>query len=339
MQKVLLLFAFALFSIGSFGQTTKSDSAEKPKPDTVRLGIFVTSIHDIDYKQKEYNINFWIWLKYHNKAFDFTHNLEIPNAKTFTAAYTTVDSTTYPGQMYVQMKIQGTMKDSWKIDNFPFNKQVLRLSFENSQFDSTKLIFVADTIGEHYDRRIDAKGKVTNNRTLSDWFIDSFEMSARGRVYKTGFGDESLGNNPQVTYSALRVKISIDRDATGLFWKMFLGMYIAFLIAFICFFIHADGMDSRFGLSVGSIFAVIGNKYIIDSSLPESTTFSLVDTLHGLTLFSIFVVVSATAYSLKLIKNGKAEKARRFDKLMAAIVFGLYLIANIWFIYQASSSN
>ena len=89
---------------------------------------------------------------------------------------------------------------------------------------------------------------------------------------------------------------------------MFLGMYIAFLIAYICFYIHADGIDSRFGLSVGSLFAVIGNKYIIDSSLPESTSFTLVDTLHGLTLFFIFAVITSTAYSLKIVKEKKKKR-------------------------------
>src|SRR5215213_11185443 len=130
----------------------------------------------------------------------------------------------------------------------------------------------------------------------------------------------------------------IKRDANGLFWKMFLGMYIAFLIAYVCFYIHADGMDSRFGLSVGSLFAVIGNKYIIDSSLPESTTFTLVDTLHGLTLFSIFVIITATAYSLLLVKKNQIKKAKRFDMLTAQIVLLIYVLANFYFILKASSS-
>jgi hypothetical protein len=148
-----------------------------------------------------------------------------------------------------------------------------------------------------------------------------------------------MNANPQVTYSALRIKIGITREASGLFWKMFLGMYIAFMIAFICFFIHSDGMDSRFGLSVGSIFAVIGNKYIIDSSLPESTSFTLVDTLHGLTLTAIFFVISATAYSLKLVKQQKMAKAKKFDMIMAAMLFVIYVSMNIWFIYEASKSG
>jgi hypothetical protein len=112
-------------------------------------------------------------------------------------------------------------------------------------------------------------------------------------------------------------------------------MYIAFLIAFICFFIHADGMDSRFGLSVGSLFAVVGNKYIIDSSLPESTSFTLVDTLHGLTLFSIFIIIASTTYSLHLIKKGEIKRATRFDMRVAKILFVIYVIMNVWFILQA----
>jgi hypothetical protein len=119
---------------------------------------------------------------------------------------------------------------------------------------------------------------------------------------------------------------------------MFLGMYIAFLIAYVCFFIHADGMDSRFGLSVGSIFAVIGNKYIIDSALPESSSFTLVDTLHGLTLFFIFAIIAANAYSLKLIKKDQLVKAYRFDILAAQAMLVLYVLFNTWFIWQSSQA-
>ena len=87
---------------------------------------------------------------------------------------------------------------------------------------------------------------------------------------------------------------------------------------------------------MGSLFAVIGNKYIIDSSLPETTSFTLVDTLHGFTLFAILIVVTATAYSLMLVKNNQVAKAKRFDMVTAQILLTLYVIANIYFIMQAS---
>lgn len=299
--------------------------ADDEKPDTVKVGMYITSIHDIDFKQKEYTVNCWIWFKYKNRAFDFLQNLEIPNAKTFTKSYATVDSS---GEFVsMLMKLQCVMKDSWRITNFPFDRQKLRLSIENSQFDSKSLVFVADTVGKHFDPRF----------TLSGWDIDSCILMTGVRAYETGFGDESL-DRPHTEYSNFRVRMDMKRDAMGLFWKMFLGMYIAFLIAYICFYIHSDGIDSRFGLSVGSLFAVVGNKYIVDSALPESTSFTLVDSLHGLTLFSIFTVISCTAYSLLLVKKNKLASAKKFDMIAAQALLLVYIIANIYLISKATNT-
>lgn len=322
MKKLLLLFFLfsSCFLPHSFGQdTTNTTSAT---PDTVKVGIYITSIHNIDFKEKEYAINFWIWLKYKNKDFDFLNHLEIPQAKSVEKSFSLIDST--GEQIYMQMKLQCVMKDSWRVTNFPFDRQTLRLSIENSQYDSRSLVFVADTIGKQFDPRF----------TLRGWNLDSCIMSTGIKAYETAFGDESFVT-PHTEYSTFRVRLSMKRDAGGLFWKMFLGMYIAFLIAYVCFYIHADGMDSRFGLSVGSLFAVVGNKYIVDSSLPESTTFTLVDLLHGLTLFMIFAIITCTAYSLQLIKKNLYKKAQRFDMIAAQVILIVYLVFNAIFILNA----
>jgi hypothetical protein len=94
-------------------------------------------------------------------------------------------------------------------------------------------------------------------------------------------------------------------------------------------------MDSRFGLSVGSLFAVVGNKYIIDSALPDSASFTLVDTLHGITLMFILLVIAANAYSLRLIKQNKIQQSIRFDNVTAFVVFIIYAALNAWFIWRA----
>ncbi len=318
MKKALLLVIF--FGINSV--YFSKAFAQKIVPDTVTAGIYVTSIHDIDFKLKEYTISFWLWLKYKNKEFDFLHNLEIPQAETFEKSFFTVDTT--DGNIYILMKLQCEMKDSWKINNFPFDRQNLRMSIENSQFDSHSLVFKADTIGKHFDPQF----------AISGWNIDSFDLSTGMKSYETTFGDPQL-DKPHTEYGAFKVKVGISRDAIGLFWKMFLGMYVAFLIAYVCFYIHADSIDSRFSLSVGALFAVIGNKYIIDSALPESVTFTLVDTLHGITLLFILAVITCTAFSLKLVKQDKLNQANRFDKVAGQILLLTYLILNFYFISNA----
>ncbi len=300
--------------------------AQEVRKDTVYIGIYITSIHDIDFKQKEFATSFWLWMRYRNKNFDFYNNLEIPSAKSIEKSFYTIDTT---GDMvYAQMKLQCVMKDSWRITNFPFDEQKLRMSFENSQHDAASLVFIPDTAGQHFDRRF----------TLRGWKIDSCIITAGKKTYETAFGLRNDGK--QVSeYSTFRVRLSLTRDAGGLFWKMFLGMYVAFLISFICFYIHVDSMDSRFGLGVGSLFAVVGNKYIIDSSLPESSSFTLVDTLHGVTLFVILLVIAANAYSLRLIKQDKMNQAIKFDKMTAIVILILYLLVNAWYIWQAKNGN
>jgi hypothetical protein len=322
MKKVALIALLFLFQYTCF---ISSSAAQQAKKDTVRTGIYITSIHDIDFKQNEYTVNLWLWLKYKNKAFDFVQNLEIPQAKSFNKLFTTIDSS---NGIYILMKLQCVMKDSWRINNFPFDRQRLRLSIENSQYDLKSLVFMPDTLGKHFDPRF----------TLRGWAIDSFDISTGTKIYETAFGDPSY-SKPHAEYSAFKVKIVVKRDATELFWKMFLGMYVAFLISFICFFIHADNIDSRFGLSVGALFAAIGNKYIIDSSLPESTTFTLVDLLHGITLFFIFAVVTASVYSLRLVKQNKLKEANRFDMIAAQVFILAYIILNVWFIGNARNGG
>jgi len=297
--------------------------AKPVNPDTVKTGVYITSIHDINFKDKEYTIDLWLWLKYENRKFDFLQNLEVPQAKTVTKSFSTIDSS--GSKVYMLMKLQCVMKDSWAIDNFPFDRQKLRFSIENSQFDSQSLVFAADTLGKHFDPRF----------TLRGWRIDSLSITTGIKAYETDFGDESL-KKPHTEYSNFKVRLQINRDAMGLFWKMFLGMYVAFLIAYMCFFIHTDSIDSRFGLSVGALFAVIGNKYIIDSALPESTTFTLVDTLHGITLFFILTTIVCTAYSLRLVKQEKIAKAKKFDFICGQVLLVVYLVLNAWFIYKAN---
>ncbi|HEY2727487.1 MAG TPA: hypothetical protein VGI61_09970, partial [Parafilimonas sp.] len=163
--------------------------AQKPKPDTVLTGIYVTSIHDIDFKQQEYTVDFWLWLKYKNADFDFLHNLEIPLAKTVQQSFATTD--TVDGKIYLLIKMQCVMKDSWAITNFPFDKQTLRLSIENSQYDSKSLVFKPDTLGKHFDPRF----------ALHGWTIDSFHMAVNVKAYETAFGDPGY-SKPHTDYSA-----------------------------------------------------------------------------------------------------------------------------------------
>ena len=292
------------------------------QPDTVNVGAYVLSVHDINFHEKEYTARFWLWFLYDNSHFDFTNQLDMPTAKSFEQAPPISDS--LEGQAWVMMKMKATMKEKWNVQDFPFDQQHLSMQIENSQYDITSLVFKPDVKGSRF----------SPTEAIDGWNIRDFKVSATTNEYETGFGDSRPGRNPQ-TFSSFLIEMNLERNAVGLFMKIFLGMYIAFLIAMISFAPKPWEHEPRFGLPVGGLFAAVGNKYIIDSLLPESSTFTLVDTLHTLTFFAIFCILLVSAICLRLYDSGKKEACLRVNKIGSRAILFVFLFLNILFVGTA----
>lgn len=291
-------------------------------PDTVKAGAYIISVHDINFHDKEYTIRFWLWFLYSNPDFNFENQLDIPNAKEIDEP--TILSDSVMGKKWVQMKMKCVMKESWNVKDFPFDEQHLHLRIENTVFDKNSLVFQPDTRHSMFD----------GVEGLDGWKLKKFTVSTDTTRYDTGFGDPRAGHDSQ-TFSAFKIDMNIEREAWGLFMKIFIGMYIAFLIALISFVSHPWEVEPRFGLPVGGLFAAVGNKYIIDSLLPESPDFTLVDTLHSITFFGILSVLAVSAIALKLYNDGNKEACLKADKIGTRIVAIAFVLINIYYVSAA----
>ena len=311
-QKLFLILFFTVF-------TGLSLSAQ---PDTVKAGSYIISVHDINFHDKEYTVRFWLWFLHRNPEFDFTTQLDITNAKSIEQPEAIIDS--IQKKTWVMMKMKCVMKENWQVHDFPFDKQHLKMKIENSIYDINSLVFKTDTEGS----------KFGDEETIDGWTISNFKISAGVNEYATGFGDSRPSRSKQF-FSELLIEMDIEREAFGLFMKIFIGMYIAFLISMLSFTPHPSELEPRFGLPVGGLFAAVGNKYIIDSLLPETSHFTLVDTLHSLTFMIIFMTLVVSALSLKLHDKGKTEESVRFSRKGSRIVIAVYVLLNLIFIIRA----
>ncbi|HEV8515707.1 MAG TPA: hypothetical protein VGQ59_20635 [Cyclobacteriaceae bacterium] len=294
-------------------------------PDTVKVGAYVMSVHDINFHDKEYTARFWLWFLYKNKEFDFVKQLDITNAKSIDEPQLLQDS--IGNEQWSMLKMKCIMKENWNVLDFPFDKQHLNVHIENSVFDKKSLVFIADEKGSKYDPE----------GTLSGWEIKNFKVYVDEKLYETGFGDYRPGKDHQI-FSAFNIEMDIERNAWGLFLKIFIGMYIAFLIAMVGFAPKPSEVEPRFGLPVGGLFAAVGNKYIIDSILPESASFTLVDILHSLTFFTIFAILVVSAICLKLHDKEKVEESIRVNKIGFRMITIIYVMANVILVTLAATN-
>jgi hypothetical protein len=290
--------------------------------DTVKAGAYIISIHDINFHEKEYTVRFWLWFLYKNPDFDFSGQLDITNAKSIEQPDIYTDE--MDGKTWAIIKMKCVMKENWQVHDFPFDKQHLKIKIENSLYDLTSLVFKPDVKGSAFG----------DDETIDGWTVSNFKVSAAENEYNTSFGDSRIGRDKQ-NFSQFIVEMDMERDAFGLFMKIFLGMYIAFFISMLSFTPHPSELEPRFGLPVGGLFAAVGNKYIIDSLLPETSDFTLVDTLHSFTFISIFITLLISAYSLKLHDKGRTEESLRLSLLGSRFVWIVYFSLNFIFILLA----
>lgn len=298
--------------------------AQTPAPDTVKVGCYFLSLHDFNFREKEFTARFWMWLLYDNPEIDFADGVEIPNAKRVNFDATVVDSLN--NNKWVQYKITSVIKQKWSVDDYPFDKQQLSVIIENSAYDSRTVVFVPDTAGQYFDPEFVVEG----------WRITKFKVSQGTSHYATGFGDSSL-EKPESDYSKIIVEIDIERNAWGLFFKIFLGMYVSFAIAYVSLWIDPEHAESRFALPVGGLFTAVGNKYIIDSYLPESSNFTMVDILHGLTFVMIFSIVCISVLAMRYrtekdLVHGKVtnKRLRTFLGICYVVVNALVVVTAIY---------
>ncbi len=318
MKRLLLLLLLVLPSSLS---AQESDSTAQ-QPDTVKIGTYVISVHDINFHDKEYTIRFWLWLLYDNLEFDFPSQIDIPNAKHIDEPEVIMDMV--DGKMWQLMKMKCVMKHNWRVGDFPFDKQQLIVHIENSIYDQNSLVFVPDEMGSTFDREL----------TLDGWRINNFTVNTDTHEYTTVFGDPGT-DMLHSDYASFNIEMDIERDAWGLFMKIFIGMYIAFMISILSFTTRPSELEPRFGLPVGGLFAAVGNKYIIDSLLPESSSFTLVDSLHSTTFMTIFATLLVSAIALKFHDSGNAVASTKVNYYGSRMVVSLYVIINVVFICLA----
>jgi hypothetical protein len=305
----LLLFCFA-------------DIAQA-QPDTVRIGAYVLDIYDVNLSENSFSTQFWVWFNYTNPNISPLDSLEINNEKQ--SESTNAFKEEKNGIQWAGKRVNAVLKKEWNIRNFPFDKQKMTIELEESNSDLKSLVYLADQENTKLDPRL----------KLANWKIQSFEMITGSKDYATTFGDPALKNGTS-SYARAELNIYIKRQGAGLFFSMFTGMYVAFFISCLVFFIAPIYVDPRFGLSVGGLFAAVGNKYIVDSVLPQSTTFTLVDKLHIITYFFLLMCIILSVKSLRLWTGGNEQKSRRFDRVAWKVIFFAYFLINVCLVWLAN---
>lgn len=300
-----------------------ADEEFLPPADTVKIGGYLFSVYDLDFPGNKINADLYLWYNAKKDSLDLLQNLEVINSTELNKSY---EMNEKRGDItYNSVRLNAKIKQEWNVSDFPFDEQNIEIQIEDFDKDNTKLVFVADTLASKIDKQVHIEG----------WNIKKFGIKIDEHTYETNYGDPDIELTDYSAYSRATIFFTIEREGNGLFFKLFVGLFISVLISLLTFFINPMDLDPRFGLSVGAIFAAIASQYVITSTLPQNAGLTLVDILHDVSFIYIFLCILVSTISLHLYKIGKEKQSQKLDRVSFFVFAISYIILIIYFVGKA----
>ncbi len=310
-MKYLLFFLLIPFSL-------KANIDPKKQIDTINVGYYIDDIYDINYVKGTYRITLFAWVTSYTVKYNFNEYLDIHHAIDKKIELIMLDSSNIINgrKLYwSEVRLNLEVLQKFDIRRFPFDKQNINLGLEFT-YNDPKILKI----------NLSEKNSITPNLIPNDWKILTSNYSLKPFHYNTNFGDESVES---FDFNVLNINYSFGRESVTLFIKLFIALFISFLIACSSIFLPNFRTESKIAMIIGGLFGSITNKYITDSLLPINNTWNLSDKIHTLTIVYLLLLSIYSIYE----QRKKLKDNFNQDVFVFLLIMISYIISIIYFIY------
>jgi hypothetical protein len=298
------------------------------QPAQVVVGTYINKVQDLSFRENKYTVDFYIWFRWKAEGaladFKPLDSFEIINGRI--DAKTSVNEKKIGDLNYATARITATMAETWDLVDFPFDWHRTEMRIEDSVYTLQDLVYVSDQANSRLGDEID----------ISGWTASNFKAEVQRKLYPTNYGDISLPKDAASEYSRLVTSWDVDRTGWGTAIKLLSTVILATAVAFVSFMVKPSDLDARFGMGVGSLFAVAASAFIVSASVPDSASLTVADRLHMVALGCIFLTLLISAFGLRLEVSGREELAFKIDRWCLVVLPLVFYGWMVWAIFRAA---
>lgn len=284
-------------------------------PIAVKIGIKIEELRDLDIKNPEFYIGFSLnsrtpdtlkvtsssdTFNFHN-PFEFFYPLFPEHDRTLKPKWnppviSTNDSLNLDWESYMET----VLPHVWDMRRYPFDNQKLKVVIEGRVDTSIVKLYADSSLCYVNDDEL---------IFIKDGLQVSGITSSNQYIEKSGIKDRFSDDTHKKIIQKLIFEINVDRKGSFLYFKLFLGGFLSFLISFLVYTISPKFFETRITLSLGGIFGAVGNKYFVENTMPNIQVLTKADIINNLVIvfiiINIFIVISQQTKSIRL---GKLEE-------------------------------
>lgn len=287
-----------------------ADGKAAPAED-VKVGMYLAQAMDFSLLENRFDVDLYIWFRWQNPDLTPHASFELVNAtveeKEIQFAGKDGDS------MLAVCRVQASIKQFWDVSRFPYDSHALQIAIEDHR-----------TFRYQPDLKQSGTDKAA---TIPGWVIGQPSLKAGLQEYNSNFGETVSSPEDNQFYSRLTCSVPIRRDGWGYPLKLFIALYVAVGIALLGLWVRHDCSDGRIGMGGAALFAAVANEYIISSSLPNSSVFTIADKLHIVGVMLIFASLILSNIASRIDERGDNEKAQRLDRIAFYVLLGIACFA------------
>jgi hypothetical protein len=307
------------------GLVERGQTPPDPIPETgsfvpVTTGLYLDGIETLSIRDSFWTPTFYIWFRWNgDRALDPGGNFRLVDGsitrKELQDEYHGAD-----GMHYQRYRVTARMTKFFNTTRVPRDSHLLNLYVEDARLDASRLRYIADP-ATSVSSRVRVSGYTVSRRA---------EQAVKTHTYRSSYGDPRSEPGERRTFSMYTYGIDIARNGTGVYFKLFIGLFAGMALAFASFGLRASDAGPRFSMVAGAYFGAVANSYLAGSLIPSSGQFGLVEYVTFLGLFTIFFSLVATIASIYLwTVRGDKELSRAFDLVTVGVAGLGYIAVNI----------
>lgn len=217
---------------------------------------------------------------------------------------------------------------NWDLKNYPFDKQKINIEF--SAFQDTSIVRIRPS-KDFKNSVYETLPNLTQGFKIDDIVFKEIFRGSRDTLYLDQVIDKSFDRREEI-YSVGRFEIIVSRSGFSLFIKLFLGAILALILSVSVFYIPKGEFDAKSQISVGAIFAAVGNKYFVDSNT-ISNVLTIADIINNsvifLVIFNVFIMIAQRSEIINWKWLEEDKNAVKFSFITMAIITLTILILYI----------
>jgi hypothetical protein len=295
-----------------------------PPAAKVNTGAYVTRIPKQSIVDSYWHVDFYIWFSWEGAAINPGETFKIVSGEITSKVL--MRKTDDGDKHYVMYRVNAEITKAFDTSRFPRDAHVLTIVIEDSGLKYFQMVYTTDDSASALSSRVEVPGYAITHK----------QAIVKPHTYKTSMGDPALPSDAKATYSDFVLAITLTRSTWGVFFKMFLPLYLAILLAVVALLVRGAG--ERLGLTSTALFVAVINGMSVTSLIPDTgqTTLADVISIIGYVIICVTIVQAIFYHRYFADPDKESAAAMLFDRSTLAITTIAAVVLNAGVLLAAS---